>query len=51
MNVLLAARDAGVKRIVYASSSSVYGDSKALPKREAENRESLVSICGCQENQ
>ena len=36
VNVLLAARDAGVKRIVYASSSSVYGDSQALPKREAE---------------
>jgi len=36
VNVLLAARDAGVKRIVYASSSSVYGDSTALPKREAE---------------
>jgi len=36
VNMLLAARDAGVKRVVYASSSSVYGDSKALPKREAE---------------
>jgi nucleoside-diphosphate-sugar epimerase len=34
LNVLLAARDAGVKRLVYASSSSVYGDSPALPKRE-----------------
>jgi UDP-N-acetylglucosamine 4-epimerase len=34
INVLIAARDAGVKRIVYASSSSVYGDSKALPKIE-----------------
>jgi nucleoside-diphosphate-sugar epimerase len=30
----LAARDAGVKRVVYASSSSVYGDSPALPKSE-----------------
>jgi UDP-N-acetylglucosamine 4-epimerase len=36
VNVLIAARDAGVRRIVYASSSSVYGDSTALPKREAE---------------
>jgi UDP-N-acetylglucosamine 4-epimerase len=32
--VLAAARDARVRRIVYASSSSVYGDSPALPKRE-----------------
>ena len=34
LHVLLAARDAGVKRVVYASSSSVYGDSPTLPKRE-----------------
>ncbi len=34
INVLIAARDANVKRIVYASSSSVYGDSKILPKVE-----------------
>jgi nucleoside-diphosphate-sugar epimerase len=34
LNVLLAARDAGVRRVVYASSSSSYGDSKELPKRE-----------------
>jgi UDP-N-acetylglucosamine 4-epimerase len=34
INVLIAARDAKVKRVVYASSSSVYGDSKALPKVE-----------------
>ncbi|MCW3103738.1 MAG: Vi polysaccharide biosynthesis protein VipB/TviC [Bacteroidetes bacterium] len=34
INVLIAARDAGVKRVVYASSSSVYGDSKVLPKVE-----------------
>jgi nucleoside-diphosphate-sugar epimerase len=35
-NLLTAARDAGVRRVVYASSSSVYGDSEALPKREGE---------------
>ena len=35
-NVFTAARDAGVERIVYASSSSVYGDSETLPKREGE---------------
>ena len=34
VNMLVAARDAGVKRFVYASSSSVYGDSPILPKRE-----------------
>jgi UDP-glucose 4-epimerase len=34
MNVLLAARDAGVRRVVYASSSSVYGETPELPKRE-----------------
>jgi UDP-N-acetylglucosamine 4-epimerase len=35
LNILIAARDAKVKRLVYASSSSVYGDSQALPKVEA----------------
>jgi nucleoside-diphosphate-sugar epimerase len=34
LNVLVAAREAGVRRVVYASSSSVYGDTPALPKRE-----------------
>jgi nucleoside-diphosphate-sugar epimerase len=34
LQLLLAARDAGVKRVVYASSSSVYGDSPTLPKSE-----------------
>lgn len=34
LNMLVAARDAKVKRMVYASSSSVYGDSPELPKRE-----------------
>jgi UDP-glucose 4-epimerase len=34
LNLLLAARDAGVKRFIYASSSSVYGDTPTLPKRE-----------------
>lgn len=34
LNMLIAARDAGVKRFVYAASSSTYGDSKQLPKIE-----------------
>jgi UDP-N-acetylglucosamine 4-epimerase len=34
LRVLLAARDAGVRRFVYASSSSVYGDHPGLPKVE-----------------
>jgi len=34
VNVLVAARDAGVKRVVYASSSSVYGNGAELPKSE-----------------
>ena len=36
LNVLLAARDNGIKRFVYAASSSTYGDSKSLPKVEDE---------------
>lgn len=34
LNMLVAARDVGVKRFVYAASSSTYGDSKNLPKVE-----------------
>ena len=34
VNVLVAARDAGVRRVVYASSSSVYGNTPILPKSE-----------------
>lgn len=35
VNVLVAARDARVKRVVYAASSSAYGDTPTLPKHEA----------------
>ncbi len=35
VNVLVAARDAQVKRVVYAASSSAYGDTPTLPKHEA----------------
>jgi len=34
LNLLIAARDEGVKKFVYASSSSIYGDSPKLPKKE-----------------
>ncbi len=34
LNVLIAARDCGIKKVVFASSSSVYGDTKVLPKVE-----------------
>lgn len=34
LNMIVAARDAGVKRFVYAASSSTYGDSESLPKVE-----------------
>ena len=35
LNVLLAARDEGVRRVVYASSSSIYGNQPELPLRES----------------
>jgi nucleoside-diphosphate-sugar epimerase len=34
LNLLLAARDTGAKRLIYASSSSIYGDTPTLPKKE-----------------
>ena len=34
LNILLASRDAGVRRVVYAASSSAYGDTDTLPKHE-----------------
>ncbi|MFH1169707.1 MAG: SDR family oxidoreductase [Chloroflexota bacterium] len=36
LNMLMAAKEAGVKRLVYASSSSVYGDSARLPQQETQ---------------
>lgn len=34
LNLLIAAKEIGIKRVVYASSSSVYGDNSDLPKKE-----------------
>jgi UDP-glucose 4-epimerase len=34
LNMLLAAKDNGVKKVIYSSSSSIYGDTPILPKRE-----------------
>lgn len=34
LNLLIAARDAGVKKLIYASSSSIYGPKSELPQRE-----------------
>jgi nucleoside-diphosphate-sugar epimerase len=34
LNILNAALDAGVRRVIFASSSSIYGDSEVLPKQE-----------------
>jgi UDP-glucose 4-epimerase len=36
LNILMAAREAGVRRVVYAASSSAYGASQHLPKRETD---------------
>ena len=42
LNILIAAKEEGIKRVVYASSSSVYGDHPVLPKVE-ENTGSVLS--------
>ena len=42
LNLLIAAKEEGIKRVVYASSSSVYGDHPVLPKKE-ENTGSVLS--------
>jgi UDP-N-acetylglucosamine/UDP-N-acetyl-alpha-D-glucosaminouronate 4-epimerase len=41
LNVLLAARDAGAKRVVFAASSSAYGDYPALPRVESQEPQPL----------
>ncbi|MBI4377400.1 MAG: SDR family oxidoreductase [Elusimicrobia bacterium] len=46
LHMLIAAKEAGVKRFVYASSSSVYGDAKKFPQKE-EHRPQPVSPYAC----
>jgi UDP-glucose 4-epimerase len=41
LHVLMAARDAGARRVVYAASSSAYGNSERLPKRESDPTDPL----------
>ena len=48
LNVLLAARDAGVRRVVFASSSSVYGDAPGLPRVETQATSPLRAVRGLQ---
>ena len=45
LNVALASREAGVRRFVYASSSAVYGDDPALPKKESHSAKP-ISVYG-----
>lgn len=42
LNVLLAARDAGVRRVIFASSSSVYGDAPGFPRHESQATEPMA---------
>ena len=46
--MLLAARDAKVKRFVYAASSSAYGDTPTLPKIETMPVQAAFTLCGRQ---
>ncbi len=44
LNMLVAARDAGVRRFVYAASSSTYGDHPSLPKIRGSHRTSALTV-------
>ena len=46
LNMFIAAREAGVRRVVYASSCAVYGDSEELPLSEDLSQSSVVALRG-----
>ncbi|GAI93245.1 unnamed protein product, partial [marine sediment metagenome] len=51
LNVLLAARDNKVEKVIYSSSSSVYGDTRILPKKEdllpcPQSSYAVTKLCG-----
>ena len=48
LNLLVAARDAGVRRVVYAGSSSAYGNSPTLPKVETMPTGAAVAVCAAE---
>ena len=47
LNLLVAAREAGVKRLIYAASSSAYGDAERLPKEESMPPDPLSPYAVC----
>ena len=51
VNVFAAARDEKVTRVIYASSSSVYGDSPKLPKREGRGGTTAITVCALESGQ
>ena len=48
LNVLHEAKQAGVKRVVYAASSSAYGDQPFMSKRELDLPAPAIALCGSQ---
>ena len=45
LEVLEASREAHVRKVVFASSTAIYGDSEELPKREEMRGQSAVALC------
>jgi phospho-N-acetylmuramoyl-pentapeptide-transferase len=51
LNMLVASRDAKVKRFIYAASSSTYGDSKNLPKYSSQHKSTITTIPFIKDNE